>query len=94
MRTNFDLLAKTRPDDPSYQTVVSNVSQSASELAAQLVLQGSRVRSQVFAVLGTDQKQKLMETASRPHQWRGRGEGRGPRDQGPQGEGDAGDGAD
>ena len=93
MRANFDLLAKTRPDDPSYQTVVSNVSQSASELAAQLVLQGSRVRSQVFGVLNAEQKQKLMEMPSRPHEWRGHGEGRGPGDQGPHGEGEAGDGA-
>ena len=82
MRTNFELLAKTRPDDPSYQTVVSNVSQSASELAAQLVLQGSRVRSQVFGVLSADQKQKLTELESRPHGWRGKG-GRDPGDHGP-----------
>lgn len=82
MRTNFELLARTRPDDPSYQTVVSNVSQSASELAAQLVLQGSRVRSQVFAVLNADQKQKLTELESRPHGWHGKG-GRDPGDHGP-----------
>ena len=93
MRANFELLAKTRPDDPSYQTVVSNVSQSASELAAQLVLQGSRVRSQIFGVLNADQKQKLTELESHPHAWRGHG-GHGPRDHGPNGEGDGHDGAD
>ena len=90
---NFELLAKSRPDDPSYQTVVSNVSQSASELAAQLVLQGSRVRSQIFGVLNAEQKQKLTELESHPHAWRGHG-GHGPRDHGPNGEGDSGDGAD
>ncbi len=89
MRTNFRLLARTRPDDPTYQTVVSNVSQSASELATQLVLQGSRLRQQVFGVLSAEQKLKLTEFESKPHEWRGHG-GRGPGDHAPEGAGEGG----
>src|SRR5260221_2871711 len=65
LRTNFELLGKTRPDDPAYQTVVSNVSEAASGLASQLVLGGSRVRSQVFGVLSAEQKQNLVDLDSR-----------------------------
>lgn len=89
MRTNFELLAKTRPDDPAYQTIVSNVSQSASELAAQLVLQGSRVRSQVFGVLNADQKLKLVDFEGRRHAWH-RDHPPGPHDGGPDGGPDGG----
>jgi len=59
MRANAELLAKTRPDDNAYQTVVANVSQSTSEITAQLVLQGSQLRAQIFAVLTPEQKTKL-----------------------------------
>ncbi len=60
MHASAELLAKTRPDDPSYQSVVANASQTAGDLASQLVLQGSQVRSQVFGVLTADQKNKLV----------------------------------
>ena len=59
MRANAELLVKTRPDDSAYQTVVANVSQSTSEVTAQLVLQGSQLRAQIFAVLTPEQKAKL-----------------------------------
>ncbi|HXQ64118.1 MAG TPA: Spy/CpxP family protein refolding chaperone [Steroidobacteraceae bacterium] len=59
MRANAELLAKTRPDDPSYTTVVANVSQSSGEIASQAVLKGSQLRSQVFGVLSAEQKATL-----------------------------------
>jgi Spy/CpxP family protein refolding chaperone len=67
MRANAELLAKTRPDDPSYTTVVANVSQSSGEIAAQAVLKGSQLRSQVFGVLSDEQKAKLVVLESRRH---------------------------
>ncbi|HXQ31598.1 MAG TPA: Spy/CpxP family protein refolding chaperone [Steroidobacteraceae bacterium] len=60
MRANAELLAKTRPDDPSFTSVVANVSESSGEIASQAVLKGSQLRSQVFGVLSSDQKTKLV----------------------------------
>jgi Spy/CpxP family protein refolding chaperone len=60
MRANSELLAKTRPDDPSYTTVVADVSQSSGEIASQAVLKGSQLRSQVFGVLSEEQKATLV----------------------------------
>ena len=60
MRTNAELLAKTQPDDPAYQTVVANISQSAAELASQFVLQTSQLRSQVHGALTPAQRTKLV----------------------------------
>ena len=64
LRSNFELLGRTRPDDPTYQTVVSNVSPSASVLASQRVLPGSRLRQQVFGVLSAEQKERRTEFES------------------------------
>jgi len=68
MRANAELLMKTRPDDSAYQTVVANVSQSTSEITSQLVLQGSQLRAQIFAVLTPDQKSKLAGIEQRMEQ--------------------------
>ena len=64
-RAGAERLARTRPDDASYLTLVSNTSEAASELAAERVLQDSRVRSQVFGVLTTEQKARLIELQNR-----------------------------
>jgi hypothetical protein len=60
LAANAELLAAIRPDDASYAGIVANVSESAAEIAAQLVLQGSQLRSRVFGVLTDDQKAKLV----------------------------------
>jgi Spy/CpxP family protein refolding chaperone len=60
MQANAELLLNTRPDDSGYTTIVANVSQSAAEIASQLVLQGSQLRSQVFGVLTAGQKARLV----------------------------------
>jgi Spy/CpxP family protein refolding chaperone len=67
LRVNAELLAKTRPDDPAYQSVVANISQSAAELATQFVLQTSQLRSQVHGVLTPDQKDRLVALESERH---------------------------
>jgi Spy/CpxP family protein refolding chaperone len=59
MRANTKLMLDTQPDDPKYQTVVQQVSQSSAELAQQMVLQSSQLRTQVYSVLTPEQKTKL-----------------------------------
>jgi Spy/CpxP family protein refolding chaperone len=59
MRANTRLMLNTQPDDPKYQSVVQQVSQSSAELAQQMVLQSSQLRTQVYAVLTPEQKTKL-----------------------------------
>jgi Spy/CpxP family protein refolding chaperone len=67
------LLAKTRPDDASYASVVANASHAMSDLAGQMVTQGSQVRAQVFGVLNADQKTKLVELEAHMHDGHGPG---------------------
>ena len=59
MRANTKLILDTQPDDPKYQTVVQQVSQSSAELAQQMVLQSSQLRTQVYGVLTPEQRTKL-----------------------------------
>jgi Spy/CpxP family protein refolding chaperone len=59
MQAGAELLARTAPDDPAYQSVVANVSQSAADLAARFVLQASQLRSQVHGVLTGEQRTRL-----------------------------------
>jgi Spy/CpxP family protein refolding chaperone len=67
MRANAELLLKTQPDDPAYQTVVASVSQSAAELASQFVLQASQLRAQVHSVLTPEQRVKLVALEANLH---------------------------
>jgi Spy/CpxP family protein refolding chaperone len=67
MRANAELLMKTQPDDPAYQGVVANVSQSAADLAARFVLQASQLRSQVHSVLTPEQRTKLVTLQAQMH---------------------------
>ena len=59
MQAGAELLARTAPDDPAYQSVVANVSQSTADLAAQFVLQASQLRAQVHALLTPQQRARL-----------------------------------
>jgi Spy/CpxP family protein refolding chaperone len=61
MRSDLERLTRTRPDDPAYQTLVASASQAASQTAAQLVLQTSQLRSQVFGVLTAPQRDELVK---------------------------------
>ena len=67
MRANAELLLKTQPDAPAYQSVVANVSQSAAELASQFVLQASQLRSQIHGVLTPEQRTKLVTLEADMH---------------------------
>jgi Spy/CpxP family protein refolding chaperone len=59
MRANTKLMMDTQPDDPKYQSIVQQVGQSSAELAQQMVVQSSQLRTQVWSVLTADQKTKL-----------------------------------
>lgn len=82
LRESADLLARTAPDDPNYTAVVAQASQSAGDVATQVVLKGSQLRSQIFGVLSSEQKAKLVELEkTRRAHWRmgGRGDHHGGR---------------
>ena len=59
LHSNMDKLRGAQPDDPSYATVVAQVSQSAADLASKMVTESSQIRSQVYALLTKEQKAKL-----------------------------------
>jgi Spy/CpxP family protein refolding chaperone len=61
MREVRDSLMDTSPDDANYQTVVNTASQKSAELASQLILETSQIRTQVHAVLTDEQKARLPE---------------------------------
>ena len=61
MRANLELLAKTRPDDPAFTSVVADVSRSDGELTAEFVLKSSQLRSQVFGSLTEEQRVRLAD---------------------------------
>jgi Spy/CpxP family protein refolding chaperone len=58
MRANATLMMDTQPDDPKYQSVVQQVGQSSAELAQQMVVQSSQLRTQVWSVLTPEQRTK------------------------------------
>jgi Spy/CpxP family protein refolding chaperone len=75
MRTDLDLLARTRPDDAAYQGVVASASQSASQNAAQFVLQSSQLRSRVYGVLTPAQRDQLVKLEAEHRAERAEGTG-------------------
>jgi Spy/CpxP family protein refolding chaperone len=75
MRANSVKLRQTLPTDPSYASVVSQVSQTEGSLAAQMMTQRADVRAQVFKVLTPAQQGQLatLEAQMPPHKHGGRG---------------------
>jgi Spy/CpxP family protein refolding chaperone len=59
MRANTKLMMDTQPDDPKYTSVVQQVGQSSADLAQQMVVQSSQLRTQIWSVLTAEQKTKL-----------------------------------
>jgi hypothetical protein len=51
----------TSPDAADYATVVNAASQKSGELASQIVLEMSQIRTQVHSVLTAEQKAQLPE---------------------------------
>ena len=59
MRANSEKLSSTAPNDPSYASVVSEVSQANASLHAQMITQQEQVRASVFKLLTPAQQQQL-----------------------------------
>jgi Spy/CpxP family protein refolding chaperone len=76
MRANTLKLQQTKPTDPNYTSIASQVSQTHGSLAAQAVTQHAEVRAQVFKVLTPAQQEQLAtleaQKAQMPHR-QGRG---------------------
>jgi Spy/CpxP family protein refolding chaperone len=67
LHANAQLLANTKPDDPNYANVVAQVSQSAGQLASQMVTDGGALRAQIWQQLSPAQRTKLTEIEARFH---------------------------
>jgi Spy/CpxP family protein refolding chaperone len=59
MKANMLKLQQTKPTDPNYTTIASQVSQTHGSLSAQAMTQRSEVRAQVFKVLTPEQQTQL-----------------------------------
>ena len=59
MSAGAELLSRTPPDDPAFESVVANVRQATADLASQFVLQASQLRSRIHAVLTPEQRDRL-----------------------------------
>ena len=58
-RQNAEKLRSVKPGDRNYDAVVAEVARSAGDLAARAVTNGAQLRSQTWAVLTPEQRQKL-----------------------------------
>ena len=59
MHANMLKLQQTKPTDPNYTTIASQVSQSHGSLSAQMITQRAELRAQVFKVLTPAQQTQL-----------------------------------
>jgi Spy/CpxP family protein refolding chaperone len=59
MHANMLKLQQTKPSDPNYTSIVSQVSQAHGSLSAQMMTQHANVRAQVFKVLTPAQQTQL-----------------------------------
>jgi len=70
MRGDMELLERTRPDDGAFQGVVASATQSASQTAAQMVLEGSQLRSRIYGTLAPAQREQLAALEAAQHRER------------------------
>jgi protein CpxP len=59
MKANMLKLQQTKPTDPNYTSIASQVSQTHGSLSAQAMTQRAEVRAQVFKVLTPEQQTQL-----------------------------------
>jgi periplasmic protein CpxP/Spy len=67
MRANSLKLQQTKPTDPNYTSIASQVSQTHGSLAAQSMTQKAEVRAQVFKVLTPAQQTQLATLEAQMH---------------------------
>ena len=75
MHANMLKLQQTKPTDPNYATIVSQVSQTHGSLSEQMLTQHAEVRAQVFKVLTPAQQTQLatLEAERQAHKHGSRG---------------------
>jgi protein CpxP len=75
MHANMLKLQQTKPTDPNYATIVSQVSQAHGSLSEQMLTQHAEVRAQVFKVLTPAQQTQLatLEAERQAHKHGARG---------------------
>jgi Spy/CpxP family protein refolding chaperone len=75
MHANMLKLQQTKPTDPNYATIVSQVSQTHGSLSEQMLTQHAEVRAQVFKVLTPAQQTQLatLEAERQAHKHGARG---------------------
>jgi Spy/CpxP family protein refolding chaperone len=80
MHANMLKLQQTKPTDPNYTTIVSQVSQTHGSLSAEMLTQHAEVRAQVFKVLTPAQQTQLgtLEAQMQAHKHGAWGGPRGP----------------
>lgn len=64
MHTSMQALQMTMPDDPNYAAVVAQATQQSQQFAAAMIQHTSEVRTQIYAILSTEQKQKIPQLLS------------------------------
>ena len=67
MHANMLKLQQTKPTDPNYATIVSQVSQTHGSLSEQMLTQHAEVRAQVFKVLTPAQQAQLTTLEAQIH---------------------------
>ena len=80
MHANMLKLQQTKPTDPNYASIASQVSQTHGSLSAQMLTQHAEVRAQVFKVLTPAQQAQLGALEAETHA-RKRGSRGGPGDE-------------
>ena len=78
MHANSLTLRNTKPSDPNYASIVSQVSQTHGSLSAQAMAQHAQVRAQVFRVLTPAQQTQLAALEAAQAQKHGSRGGHGP----------------
>jgi protein CpxP len=75
MHANMLKLQQTKPTDPNYASIASQVSQTHGSLSAQMLTQHAEVRAQVFKVLTPAQQGQLatLEAQRQTHEHGSRG---------------------
>lgn len=67
MRTNMEKLHSTKPDDPNYSALVSQVAQSNGSLTTQAISAQGDMHSQLYAVLTPAQRTQLQDIQAKMH---------------------------
>ncbi len=68
MRTNMEKLRSTKPDEPNYSALVSQVAQANGSLTTQAISAQGDMHAQLYAVLTPAQRMQLQEMQSKMHE--------------------------